>query len=172
MIPANPITIAGIELPSDHPLFLAVLGIHVAVALGCVVTGCVAILSKKRAGRHPKFGTIYYWCLLVVFLTATILSVMRWAENYYLFILGTLSFTVASVGRTALRQQWRNWIRVHIVCMGTSYIVLLTAFYIDNSKNLPLWKILPPLVVWLLPSVVGLPLILRTLQSYSAQFKR
>jgi len=29
--------------------------------------------------------------------------------------------------------------------MGVSYIVLLTAFYVDNGKSLPLWKELPPI---------------------------
>ena len=27
--------------------------------------------------------------------------------------------------------------------MGASYILLLTAFYVDNGKNLPLWRELP-----------------------------
>ena len=29
--------------------------------------------------------------------------------------------------------------------MGLSYILLLTAFYVDNGKSLPLWKDLLPL---------------------------
>jgi hypothetical protein len=45
--------------------------------------------------------------------------------------------------------------------MGTSYILLLIAFYVDNGKSLPLWKELPSLR--LLPAVVGLPLIVRAL---------
>jgi hypothetical protein len=47
--------------------------------------------------------------------------------------------------------------------MGTSYILLLIAFYVDNGKSLPLWKELPSLTYWLLPAVVGLPLIVRAL---------
>jgi hypothetical protein len=43
--------------------------------------------------------------------------------------------------------------------MGSSYILLLTAFYVDNGKNLPIWKALPQLAFWLLPSAVGLPII-------------
>ena len=44
--------------------------------------------------------------------------------------------------------------------MGTSYIVLLTAFYVDNGPNLPLWRELPPLAFWILPSAVGIPIII------------
>ena len=54
---------------------------------------------------------------------------MRWAEDYHLFILGTLSFATASLGRMALRRRQRNRIRLHITCMGLSYILLLTDGY-------------------------------------------
>jgi hypothetical protein len=44
--------------------------------------------------------------------------------------------------------------------MGLSYIVLLTAFYVDNGKSLPVWKDFSPIVYWLAPGVVGLPLMI------------
>jgi hypothetical protein len=88
---------------------------------------------------------------------------MRWAEDYHLFIFGALSFGTASLGRMAIRRRWRNWIRLHITCMGLSYILLLTAFYVDNGKNLPLWNKLPPIAFWLLPVAVGTPFIVRAL---------
>lgn len=47
--------------------------------------------------------------------------------------------------------------------MGASYILLLTAFYVDNGKNLPLWRELPQIAFWLLPSAVGIPIILYVL---------
>jgi len=52
--------------------------------------------------------------------------------------------------------------------MGLSYIVLLTAFYVDNGKSLPLWKELPPISYWVIPATVGLPLIARALCQYRA----
>jgi len=47
--------------------------------------------------------------------------------------------------------------------MGASYVLLLTAFYVDNGKSLPLWRELPPIAYWLLPAAIGLPLIIRAL---------
>jgi hypothetical protein len=44
--------------------------------------------------------------------------------------------------------------------MGGSYIVLLIAFYVDNGKNLPVWRSLPPISYWLGPAAIGLPIIL------------
>ena len=155
--------IAGIEIPSTDPIFLAVVGVHVLLGLACTVTGAIAMLSQKRAGRHPRYGTIYFWCLAGVFLTATGLAAVRWAEDYHLFVLGALSFAAAYFGRQARRQRWRNWARLHITGMGTSYVLLLIAFYVDNGKQLPVWKDLPHFTYWLLPLAVGIPLIVRAL---------
>ena len=168
----TPINVAGIEMPSDSPVFLAALGIHILFGLTCVITGVVAMLSRKRPGRHPRSGTIYCYCLSVVFASATFLSAMRWAEDYHLFILGTLSFATAFLGRTALRRHWRNRIRLHITCMGLSYILLLTAFYVDNGKNLPLWNKLPQGAFWLLPGAVGIPFIIRALLRHPLALRR
>ena len=70
--------VAGIEIPSVSPVLLMVVGIHVLLGIACVITGLIAMLSEKRPGPHPKFGTIYFWFLSAVFATATFLSVMRW----------------------------------------------------------------------------------------------
>jgi hypothetical protein len=40
---------------------------------------------------------------------------------------------------------------------------LLTAFYVDNGPHLLLYNRLPTIVLWIGPSLVGLPLILRAL---------
>ena len=53
-----------------------------------------------------------------------------------MFILGLLSLAAACLGREARRQRWVNWVRLRVTGMGTSYILLLTAFYVDNGKKL------------------------------------
>jgi len=155
--------LVGIEIPSADPVFLTVVGVHILLGLACTVTGAIAMLSQKRRGRHPRYGTIYFWCLAGVFLTASSLAAVRWARDYHLFILGALSLAAAYLGRQARRQRWRYWARLHITGMGSSYVLLLIAFYVDNGKSLPLWKELPPTAYWLLPAAIGTPLILRAL---------
>jgi hypothetical protein len=156
--------VLGIEIPSTDPAFIAVLvGIHIPLGLACTGAGIVAMLSEKRRGRHSTAGKVYYWCLLALFASATFLSVMRWAENYHLFTLGALSFASAWLGRRALRERWRFWARLHITGMGFSYVLMLIAFYVDNGKQLPLWKDLPHFSYWLLPLAVGVSLIVRAL---------
>jgi len=119
------------------------------------------MLSDRRRGRHSKFGTIYYWCLGALFATSTTLAAMRWSEDYHLFILGAVAFTAALMGRAARRQRWNTPIDLHIIGMGASYIVMLTAFYVDNGKSLPIWRDFPHLAYWLLPGAIGVPLIAR-----------
>lgn len=155
--------IIGFNLPSNSPLFLSVLSFHILFGIACAILGIAAMLSRKRRGKHPNFGTAYYWCLAVLFASATVLAAMRWAEDYHLFILGALSFLAASVGRMARRQLWRKWVDFHVIGMGLSYILMLTAFYVDNGRNLPVWRDLPYLAYWVVPGAVGIPLIVNAL---------
>jgi hypothetical protein len=43
--------------------------------------------------------------------------------------------------------------------MSLSYVFMLIAFYVDNGKQLPVWKDLPHFTYWLLPVTVASPLI-------------
>jgi len=55
-----------------------------------------------------------------------------------------------------------------ICAMGLSYTVMLIAFYMDNGKNLAVWRDLPSASYWLVPSAIGVPLILRAVIRYRA----
>lgn len=147
--------------------FLVLLALHVAMGLACVVSGAIAALSAKRPGRHPTFGTTYYWALLMVFLSLSGMALLRWSRDRDLFVLGTIAFAAASLGYLARRIRWRGWPAYHISGMGASYIVLLTAFYVDNGPKLPLWDHLPTVAFWVLPAAVGVPLIIFALIRHS-----
>jgi len=160
------VVVLGIPIPSSSPLFLSIVAVHVATGLVCTIAGIGAMLAPKRAGRHPFAGTVYYWSLVVVFLSMAALSILRWPEDTHLFTLGILSFGAAAIGRRARRRLWRGWLRFHVAGMAVSYILLLTAFYVDNGPHLPLWRSLPPLAHWLLPSLVGVPLMVWALRRH------
>ena len=156
-------SILGLPVPSRDPVFLAIVCVHILFGIASVVSGLVAMLSKKGRGRHSALGTVYFWCLSAVFLSMSALSAMRWEENRHLFILGLASFASACLGRVALRQRWGGWVRFHLIGMGASYILLLTAFYVDNGKNLPGWNLLPQIAFWFIPAMFGVPLLVWTL---------
>jgi hypothetical protein len=78
-------------------------------------------------------------------------------------MVGALAFASTFLGRMARRMRWSSWARLHITGMGMSYILLLTAFYVDNGKSLPIWRELPPIAYWLIPAALGIPVIVRAL---------
>jgi hypothetical protein len=152
----------GDQVGSTAPLFLALLAVHVLAGLSAVITGAIAALARKGSPRHIRAGRWYYRAITVVFATATVLAALRWRQDYYLFIIGTVAFTAATIGYQH-RRRHRPGDAGHIAGMGIAYVAMLTAFYVDNGPHLPLWDRLPTFVFWLAPSAIGLPIIIRAL---------
>jgi hypothetical protein len=154
--------ILGDHVGSTAPVFLAFLAVHIVAGLSAVVTGAVAALTRKGSTRHIRAGRRYYLAISVVFVTATILAAMRWRQDYYLFIIGAVAFTAATIGYQH-RRRHRPGDTGHIAGMGTAYVAMLTAFYVDNGPHLPLWDHLPTFAFWLLPAAIGTPIISRAI---------
>ncbi|HEY3872007.1 MAG TPA: hypothetical protein VGM10_26830 [Actinocrinis sp.] len=155
--------ILGTEVGSTAPWFLAVLAIHVPAGIAAVATGAGAALTRKGSARHIRLGRWYYSAITIVFATAAILAALRWREDWDLLLLGALAYTAATIGYLH-RRRHRPGDTGHILGMGASYTVMLTAFYVDNGPHLPLWDHLPTWAFWLIPGAVGIPLILRSLR--------
>jgi hypothetical protein len=152
--------ILGDHVGSAAPVFLAFLAVHVLAGLTAVVTGAIAALVRKGSRRHIRAGRWYYSAISVVFTTAIALAVMRWREDYYLVIIGSVAFAAATIGYLH-RRRHRPGDSGHIAGMGASYVAMLTAFYVDNGPHLPVLDHLPVFAFWLLPSAVGAPIIVR-----------
>lgn len=168
-IPAH--HVAGLDVPSTAPVFLTFVGIHVVAGLVSVVTGALAALSHKGSARHITVGRVYFGGICTVFGTATAMAVMRWREDYGFFLIGLVAFCLALTGFTARVRHWPGD-SVHIIGMGGAYVAMLTAFYVDNGKHLPLWDRLPTAAFWVLPSVVGVPIIVRALRNSTWRVKQ
>jgi len=154
--------VLGDQVGSTAPVFLAFLVVHVLAGITAVITGAIAALVRKGSSRHIRVGRWYYRAITVVFATATALAAMRWRQDYYLFIIGAIAFTAATIGDQH-RRRHRPGDTGHIAGMGIAYVAMLTAFYVDNGPHLPLWDRLPALTFWLLPSAIGAPVIIRAL---------
>ncbi len=151
--------IFGIPVPSTDPTFLSFVVVHILISLVAVVSGLVAMLSDKGRGRHSTYGKVYFWSMLSSFCTVIILSVMRWPYNIHLLSIGTFAIGFAMAGYWFAKNQRIGWTRLHTICMGASYILLMTVFYVDNGKNLPFWRLFPQWFFWAFPSVVGIPIV-------------
>jgi len=153
-------------LPDTRPVFVVVLGVHVVAGLVAVASGLVAAVSRKRTGRHPRAGRVYVGALATVAVTAAGLAVLRWPLDVHLLVLGVIALVCGLGGYAARRRRRPGWARRHIAGMGSSYVVLLTAFYVDNGPLLPLWQLLPAWTFWVLPALIGAPVIAAALRRY------
>jgi uncharacterized membrane protein len=153
----------GLPIPEEGALFDAALTFHIAAGLTCVITGVLAATAPKRPGRHTLSGRIFFWSLAVVFISSTTMATLRFAQDWHLLVIGTVAFGAGCLGYLARRRRRPGWLRVHIPAMGGAYIALFTGFYVDNGPHLPVWDRLPGLAYWTVPSLVGMPLILRAL---------
>jgi hypothetical protein len=152
------IDVAGFHVPDAGPVFLTALALHIAAGMTCVVAGLVATIADKRPGRHPRAGTVYLYGIGVVFVTATVMAVLRWRQDWHLFAIATVAAGLAAFGWRARRRRRHRWIARHGSAMAGSYIALFTGFYVDNGPQLPIWDRLPHLLYWLLPAALGVPL--------------
>jgi hypothetical protein len=158
----------GLPIPDAGPVFTAALAVHIPSGMTAVIAGALAATARKRPGRHPRAGRVYLWALGSVFSTATLMAIIRWREDAHLLALAAVALGLGRFGFGAHRRHRPGWPARHAIGMGGSYTVLLTGFYVDNGAFLPLWDRLPPISYWLLPNIVGVPLIWLALQRFRA----
>jgi len=156
--------------------FFLPLVVHILAGLTTGITGVVMFSLPKRRGGHHRWESGYVWVYTVVFLTATMLSVQRWQADAYLFFLAVIGYGLAlgGYGVRRFRQEpqvgdmpGKPWLVVHIVGMIGSYVVLWTAFFVDNAQRIPGLNQLPPLTFWVLPSLIGLAFLVVSLSRFA-----
>jgi len=162
---------SGLNLASTTPFFLILLATHILAALLAIISGLCAMLARKSGLRHGRAGKSYMIALLAVFLTACSLAPFRWPADLPLVMVGGGAVLAAGYGF------WFRWKRragdvPHIVAMGSSFVLMLTAFYVDNGPHLPLWQLLPSWSFWLIPAAVGAPFIVRASIKYQRRPNR
>lgn len=149
------------------PVLAMVVPAHVLCGLVAVACGLGAMLTRKGGVAHRRLGRSYLAALVGLGLTAPILAAADWPHRWHLVILGGLALGSAAIGYTAVRFRRPARPAVHIAGMGGAYILMLTAFYVDNGPRLPLWNLLPPVLLWLIPALVGTPVTIRAVRRHA-----
>lgn len=198
-------------------VFDVMLWVHIMAGTLALVGGLVAIVTRKGARLHRRSGVVYVLCMIVVGVTALVMSMIR--PNPFLFavaifsaamalsgwlpargdnlqlskLVGIASLVAAALlatvgmwwvvagdmfGITAIvfglisaRFGWQDVRRTternrqeriiaHVSAMGGAFIATVSAI---SAVNLDM---LPPLVRWLWPTVIGTPLIFWGIRSF------
>lgn len=140
--------------------------IHILAGVICLITGFLAIISKKRKGKHTVNGEIYHFSYVVIFITSVAMAIWNWNESAYLFYIALFSYGLALYGYLARKIKWKKWLSSHITGMLGSYIGVITAVLVVNQSKIPILQDLPSLLIWFLPTIIGTPLIKKIQDKY------
>jgi len=75
--------------------------IHVVAATGALISGALAIILKKNTPKHKPVGKFYFWCMTVVFITATFISIVK--QLQFLFLIGIFTYYSTIIAYRALK---------------------------------------------------------------------
>jgi hypothetical protein len=128
-----------------------VLIVHVVAGAGALLLGPVAFRARKRRGVHTHAGEAYHWVVLVVAGSAVTLALFDWSRLWWLAAIAVGSYALALAAYGAAKRRPHRWLHVHVAGQGGSYIALVTAVLVVNLGG--------PLVLWVLPTLVGTPVL-------------
>ena len=141
-----------LSLDNLHGMLIA---IHVAAGTVGLILAWPALFVPKRRGVHTLIGRSYAVAMVTLCLSTFGLFAMAPAELIGLGILGVLTFGWVMGGvwmaRRKPKLRYGNWYTWHLNCMSSSVIAAVTAFAVQMTDG--------HLAAWLLPTVVGSPLI-------------
>lgn len=72
--------------------------VHIAAGFTALVIGLVAMLAPKGKNLHNKSGLIYFWAMVFVAITSTIISLRSNPINLFLLVTGIFSFYLIFTG--------------------------------------------------------------------------
>lgn len=121
-----------------------VLNTHIVVGTAGLVLGPVYLLARRRRWRR-RLGFAYQGVMAAVVITAAGLSLLNFAELWWLLPIGLASEAMAVVGVVARRRAWIGWPSWTAHLLGGSYIALVTAFLVVRTGH-PIFWVLPALV--------------------------
>ena len=134
------------------------LTIHVASGAVALLLGLLLLLAhRRRQETWERLLPAYYWTVLVVCLTAAVVSVLAWSRLWWLVPVAAVSYALVLVGYLAARRGWPVWIRAH--GLGGSYIALVTALLVVSLRGS---TTAAQVLSWILPAAIGTPLIVRS----------
>jgi uncharacterized membrane protein YeaQ/YmgE (transglycosylase-associated protein family) len=141
-------------------MFRSILNVHIALGSIGLLLGPLVLFGRKTSPAHRNLGEIYHAVMLGICGTAVCLALLNWTQLWGFLYIGTGSYAFAFAGYIAGKVRCRNWLVTHVIGQCGSYIAIVTAVLVVNWRRLPgsggshsVWS-------WLLPTLVGTPIII------------
>ena len=116
------------DIPLTMQNFISILIIiHAGLGGIALLSGLIAVLSKKGKKTHTKSGLLFYYTMLTSAFTALIISVLPMHENPFLFSIGIFSSYFILMGKQALT--FKKGIKLLLLEKSMTIIFLLTGFF-------------------------------------------
>lgn len=133
-------------------LHATLLVVHVTAGSIGLLLGPLALRAPKRAGWHPRLGLAYQGAVAVMTTTALGLVALAPGRLWGLGLIAAATEAAALAGWRVRRRHAPGWLPQHIRLMCGSYLSFVTAALVVNWAS--------PLA-WVLPTLIGTPLINR-----------
>ena len=118
----------------EELLFKTFLFAHIGAGSIALFTGLVALALKKKRGSHSKVGYVFHVSMLVVALSAFVMSILH--ANYFLFVVGVFSFYLTFTGYRSivfLRGESKpNWLDKSAMILCAILMLGVTAKFLNN----------------------------------------
>ncbi len=140
-------------------LFQAIRLVHIISGFTAVLLGIASMLAPKKRGLHTTLGSTYHAFMIVICASAAALAVLNWRQSWYFLLISIFSYSYALMGIRAVRKRGPGWLKIHIKGMLGSFIAIMTAVMVTSAAKLPGLAALPRWMDWLLPTLIGIPVI-------------
>ncbi|MGI8549830.1 MAG: hypothetical protein ACR2PL_03375 [Dehalococcoidia bacterium] len=126
--------------------------IHICAGVTGLLLGPLAMTARKRRGLHTRAGTAYQVAVAVLTASAVGLAMLAWDRLWWFVLIAAGTEAAALGGLWVRRRRFAGWLPWHVSLMCGSYVSFVTALLVVNWGS--------PLA-WILPTVIGSPLITR-----------
>jgi hypothetical protein len=112
-------------------LYSPVLVLHIVTGFLALLCGILSVSSKKGARLHRFSGTVFFWSMLGVCLSALFICLLK--GNTFLLLIGGFSFYMAYTGFRAVKEKslLPNWMDKLVMVMAA-----ITTFFMLASMNM------------------------------------
>ena len=125
-------------LLSGNEMIQILLPIHILAGIIALTCAAISVSSEKGKKNHILSGRTYFWCMVVIFLTAIPMSII--SSNIFLFLIAIFSFYLAFAGMRFARNRKGvatilDWIAVCLMIFSGIGMWILAAIYFLNTNT-------------------------------------